>query len=53
MFGTLLQGIDLPKLGYVCDDVVPSENATHVVMNRLSTQGPRKGEAPVVDEFLG
>lgn len=50
---SLLQGIDLPKLGYVCDEVVPSENATHVVINRLSTQGPRKGSAPGFDELLG
>ena len=31
---SLFQGIDLPKLGYVCDKAVSSENATHVIITR-------------------
>jgi dihydrofolate reductase len=31
---SLLHGIDLPKLDYVCDKVVRSENATHVVITK-------------------
>ena len=33
---SLLQGIDLPKLGYEVSEHVPSEGATHVVFTRRS-----------------
>jgi hypothetical protein len=32
----LLEGIDLPKLGYQCAEHVPTAAATHVVLSKQS-----------------
>jgi dihydrofolate reductase len=34
----LFEGVDLRKLGYVCDQSVASENATHVLLRRMEKE---------------